>query len=166
MAETVETAPASEERQRAAIGPRADYYLRRWREMDARGRKASWNWPAGLLNVVWCAYRKLWGPMAAMGLVVVLASPFLDPTHKTIFKIAAVVLIGSSFVTGYFGNHLYRAKIERIVAETTDQDAEGADARAAARGGVSMGAALAALVVVTLLGAVAGMVPALLARAG
>ena len=157
MTDAVEHAPANEERLRAAIGPRADYYLRKWREMDAKGKAYDWNWAACFLNVFWFAYRKMWGPMVAMGLLYVVTSPILDPTHKTLLKIVLVVLVGASFVTGSLGNRLYRARVMRILAETGGADP-------AKRGGVSLGAALAALVVVAVLSAVAGMIPAMMGR--
>jgi hypothetical protein len=156
--------PPDEERLRAAIGPRADYYLRHWREMDAKGKSYDWNWAACLLNVFWFAYRKMWGPMVAMGLVYVVTSPFLDPAHRTAFKIAAVVLVGLSFVTGGLGNRLYRARVARIVADTAGLDDDAARAQAAARGGVSLPAALIAVVGLVVLSALAGMIPALLGR--
>ena len=158
MSEASQSVPAQEARLRAAIGPRADYYLQHWAAMDAKGKAYDWNWAACFLSVFWFAYRKLWGPMAAMGLVYVVTSPFLDPTHKTLFRIVALSLVGLSFLTGSFGNRLYRAKVERIVAEAAGDD------EAAKRGGVSLPAALIAVVVVVVLSAVAGMIPALLAH--
>jgi hypothetical protein len=155
---------SNEEPLRAAIGPRADYYLRRWRAMDAKGKSHDWNWAACFLSVFWFAYRKMWGPMAAMGLVYVLTSPLLDPANRMLVKIVVTALIGLSFVTGGYGNHLYRRQVERIVAETAGPDEEAARARAAARGGVSLAAALIAVVGLALLSAVAGMIPALLAH--
>jgi hypothetical protein len=134
--------------------------------MDEKGKAYDWNWAACFLNVFWFAYRKLWGAMAAMGLVYIVTSPFLDPSRPKIFRIVALGLVALSFATGSFGNRLYRAKVGRIVAETAAPDAEGANACAAARGGVSLPAALAALVVLSVLSALAGMVPALLARGG
>src|SRR3954449_9643537 len=107
MADGVEGVPANEERLGAAIGPRADYYLRRWRAMDEKGKSYDWNWAACLLNVFWFAYRKMWGPMVAMGLVYVVASPLIDPANRMLIKIVVVVVIGLSFVTGSFGNRLY-----------------------------------------------------------
>jgi hypothetical protein len=163
MAETNDDAPSNEERLRAAIGPRADYYLRHWRAMDARGKSHDWNWAACFLNVFWFAYRKMWGPMIAMGLVYVVTSPLLDPTNRTLFKIVAVVLVGLSFLTGGFGNHLYRKQVARIVAESGGPD-DAANAKAAARGGVSLAAALIAVVGLAVLSALAGMIPALLGR--
>ena len=161
-----EDAPANEARLRAAIGPRADYYLRHWRELDAKGKGYDWNWPACLLNVFWFAYRKMWGPMALMGLAYVVASPFLDPANRLLLKIAVVSLIALSFVTGGLGNRLYRARVMRIVAESDGPDEAAAFAQAKARGGVSLPAALGALVVLTILSALAGMIPALLVRGG
>jgi hypothetical protein len=162
MPATNDEMPTNEALLRAAIGPRADYYLRHWRAMDAKGKSNDWNWAACFLNVFWFAYRKMWGPMIAMGLVYVVASPLLDPANRMLVKIVAAVLIGLSFVTGGFGNHLYRRQVARIVAETPGPDEEAARAQAAARGGVSLPAALIALVVLTLLSALAGMIPALL----
>jgi hypothetical protein len=164
MPENNDAALPNEERLRAVIGPRADYYLRHWRAMDAKGKSHDWNWAACFLNVFWFAYRKMWGPMAAMGLAYVVASPLLDPTNRMLVKIVAVALIGLSFLTGGFGNHLYRKQVARIVAETAGADDDAARAQAAARGGVSLPAALIAVVGLTLLSALAGMIPALLGR--
>jgi hypothetical protein len=162
MSGSILDVPPDAERLRAAIGPRADYYLRRWREMDEKGGKVSWNWAACFLNVFWFAYRKMWGPMAAMGLIYVVTTPLMDPTNRTVFKVTVLGLIGLSFLTGGYGNALYRARIERIVADRPSLDGHAA----AARGGVSWAAALGALVVLGVLSAIAGMVPALLAHRG
>lgn len=52
---------------RARIGKNADYYLRRFEEIDL-GRKAGWNWPAFFLSTAWFSYRRL-GGWAALNLV-------------------------------------------------------------------------------------------------
>lgn len=155
-----EDAPANDERLRAAIGPRADYYLRQWREMDESGKSYSWNWAACLLSVFWFAYRKMWGATIAVALAYIVASPFLDPTNKLYFRIAAFSLVGLSFVTGGFGNLVYRREIEKLIAGTATLE------QLRARGGVSLAAALATFVGVTVLCALAGMIPAMLARGG
>lgn len=160
MAAEIEDGPANEERLRAAIGPRADYYLRRWRAMGESGKGYSWNWAACLLNVFWFAYRKMWGPTIAMALAYVIASPFLDPTNRLHFRIAALLLVGLSFLTGGFGNLLYRRQIDKLVAGGSTLE------QLRARGGVSLAAAIAALVGVTVLSMAAGMIPAMLARGG
>ena len=95
-------------------------------------------------------------PMITMGLVYVVASPLLDPTNRLLLKIVAAVLIGLSFVTGSFGNRLYRARATRIATESAEPG------QAAARGGVSLAAAIGCVVGLTLLSVLAGMIPALL----
>jgi hypothetical protein len=160
MAAELGDAPANDERLRAAIGPRAEHYLRRWREMDGSGKSYNWNWAACLLNVFWFAYRKMWGWMAATALAYVVASPFLDPTNRLQFRIAAFSLVGLSMVTGGYGNRIYRRQIEALAAGQATLE------QLRARGGVSLAAALVSVVVVTLLSLVAGMVPAMMARGG
>ena len=76
----------------------------------------------------------------------------------TIPELSLVVLIGSSFVTGSFGNRLYRAHVLRILAGGSEADA------ARARGGVSLPAAIGSFVAVAVLSALAGMVPAMIGR--
>jgi len=155
MAAATGDAPAKEERLRAAIGPRADYYLRRWREMEESGRPYSWNWPACLLNTFWFAYRRMWAPTIVTALAYLVATPFLDPTRPMRFRIAAFSLVGLSFVTGAFGNLLYRRQTEKLVAGPASLE------QLRARGGVSLVLAIAALVVLTVLSMAVGMLPAL-----
>ena len=164
MNAATQTPSHDEERLRAAIGPRADYYLRRWREMDEKGRKVSWNWAACLLNTFWFAYRKMWGPMAAMGLAILVATPFMDPGNKNLLRIILFSLVGLSFLSGTFGNWLYRRQVERRLAETAAMDDAAARAELEAKGGVSLAAAIGAFIGFTILSMVAGMIPALLAQ--
>ena len=42
----------------ARVGPKADYYLRRFEQIDS-GRRVGWNWPAFFLSTAWFAYRGL-----------------------------------------------------------------------------------------------------------
>jgi hypothetical protein len=166
MPENSEHAPVKEERLRAAIGPRADYYLRHWRAMDQKGKFYDWNWPACLLNVFWFAYRKMWGPMVAMGLAFVVATPLMTPDNKNQLRIVMLTLVALSFVTGTFGNWLYRRQTESLVARTAGSDAAAAKAELQRKGGVSVVAAIVAVVAITLLSMAAGMIPALLAHRG
>jgi len=166
MIAATQTPPCDEERLSAAIGPRADLYLRRWREMDEKGRKLSWNWAACLLNTFWFAYRKMWAPMLAMGLAVLVATPFMDPANKNLLRIILFSLVGLSFLSGGFGNWLYRRQVEGRIAETAAMDEAAARAELEAKGGVSLAAAIAAFVGLTILSMIAGMIPALLAQQG
>jgi uncharacterized protein DUF2628 len=108
-------APANEERLRAAIGPRADYYLRRWREMDAKGKTRSWNWAACLANLYWLAYRKMWLALVVFILanIVVSMVPVVIPIPS---KYVILMLIGLTFITGDYGNIVYRRQIRKLVA--------------------------------------------------
>jgi uncharacterized protein YneF (UPF0154 family) len=153
-----------EARLRAAVGPRADFYLDRWKKMDETGRRASWNWAACLLNVFWFAYRKMWVPMLAMGLVYLVATPLIDPANPTQLRIVMFTLVGLSFLTGTFGNWLYRRQVEQLIARTPAVDDEAARAALNEKGGTSLAAAIGAFVGLTVLSLVAGMIPALLAQ--
>lgn len=90
----------------ACIGPNADYYTRKFREMDSKNSKASWNWPAFLIAPFWCVYRKMY-------------------IHAAILFVAAAVLgqmgpLGllaawaGFFVFGLFANHLYREYLKKV----------------------------------------------------
>lgn len=108
-------ATANEERLRAAIGPRADYYLQRWREMGAKGSKTSWNWPACLANLYWFIFRKMWLALILFILANIVMS--MVPMVLPIPNIYVLfLLIGLTFITGGYGNHLYRRQIEKLVA--------------------------------------------------
>jgi hypothetical protein len=115
MSAATQTPPYDEERLRAAIGPRADYYLRRWREMDAGGKSVSWNWAACFLNLYWFVFRKMWLATAVFILanIVVSMVPAVIPIPN---KYVIVMLIGLTFITGGYGNLLYRKQIEKLVA--------------------------------------------------
>jgi hypothetical protein len=46
---------------RVAVGPRADYYVRRFVKYERTGKSApSWHWPAFAFPGLWAFYRKLW----------------------------------------------------------------------------------------------------------
>lgn len=150
MAAGMENAPAGEERLRAAIGPRADYYLRRWRGMDAKGGKTSWNWPACLASLYWFLYRKMWlaAVVFLLANIVVSMVPAVVPIRNTY---VLLLLIGLTFLTGAYGNFLYRRQIEKLVAGPATLD------ELRARGGTSplaLGIALALTVALAALAAV------------
>jgi len=150
MAAGIENAPAGEERLRAAIGPRADYYLRRWREMDAKGSKTSWNWPACLASLYWFLYRKMWlaAVVFLLANIVVSMVPAVVPV-RNIYVL--LLLIGLTFITGAYGNFLYRRQIEKLVAGPATVD------ELRARGGTSPLALGIALALTVALGALAAV---------
>lgn len=146
------TLPASaeeEERWRAAIGPNADHYLGRWRAMAAKSSKLSWNWPACLVNVFWFAWRKMWLPMAAtigvLLLIGLLGSG--DPSGQ----VTLLLSIAVSFVTGTFGNYLYRQQTAKLVATTAGTDRAATLEALRRKGGTSVPALIVSLAVVALI---------------
>jgi hypothetical protein len=135
-----QAAPADEARLRAAIGPNADFYLGRWRQMDEKGTAWSWNWAACLANFYWFGYRKMWPWMAAMGIGIVLVT-LLGLANPRLGMAANFLLIGATFLTGIFGNHLYRRQVTRLLAAHRDAPPESL----AVMGGVSRTALLVSL---------------------
>ena len=55
---------------RVAVGPRADYYVRRFVKYERTGKTApSWHWPAFAFPTLWAFYRRLWVYGAACALL-------------------------------------------------------------------------------------------------
>ncbi|MGQ0558776.1 MAG: DUF2628 domain-containing protein [Sphingosinicella sp.] len=130
---------------RVAIGPRTDFYLARWRTMAEKGSKLSWNWAACLLSVFWFAWRRMPGHAALFGAIMVVFAAIgaLDPDWLRPSLFASVAV---GFGTGSYGNHFYRERTARLVATTAGMEAEPRLAELSRRGGVSMPALIAAIV--------------------
>jgi hypothetical protein len=151
-------APVDEALLPGAIGPNAAYYQERWRQMDAKGSSISWNWPACLVSGFWFAYRKMWLPLIVLVIVNVLISA-AGASNPDFGKVSLLLTIGITFITGTFGNHLYRKHVQRLIAETStlprDMQAEALQKR----GGVSQ-AAVFILIGITLLAVLIGVIAA------
>ena len=132
------SAPANaeeEERWRAAVGPNADHYLERWKKMAERSSSVSWNWAACFANLFWFAYRKMWLPMAAMGVIYLINVALAN--NQAAARAVAFLSLGATFVTGTFGTALYRQQTARLVGQTSGQDKAAAIETLRKRGGVS-----------------------------
>jgi hypothetical protein len=152
-------APASaeeEEKWRAAVGPRADLYLERWKETAQRNTAVSWNWAACLANFFWFAYRKMWIPAGAMAAIYLLNVALMAQPEAA--RIVSLLSIGVTFVTGLFGTHLYRLQTAKLVAATAGTDKPAALETLRTRGGVSQPALYGAIGAVVLLVLVAAVV--------
>jgi len=147
MPETQDTALPNEERLRAAIGPRADYYLRHWRKMDAKGKTYDWNWAACFANLYWLAFRKMWLALVLFILANV-AIALLGMAIPMVNRYGLVLMILLTFVTGGYGNHLYRRQIEKLAASDTPAEQLGK------KGGTSPIALIVSLVLTVALAAV------------
>jgi hypothetical protein len=128
--------PADDEQLAAAIGPKADWYLERWRRMDARNGTTSWSWAACFANVFWLAYRKMWVPMILL-LVAIMVLAVLGSASPAMAKATLLLNLGLSFLTGYFGVHWHRKQTERLVAQTAGMERAAALDQLRSRGGVS-----------------------------
>jgi hypothetical protein len=133
--------PADAERLTAAIGPNAAWYLERWRQMDGRKSQIQWNWPACLANIFWFAYRKMWLPVAALALFILMLN-VLGLLSRPLGIAATLLSIAATFATGALGTSFYRRHVGKLVAGTAGLDREAALAQLRARGGVSRKAVL------------------------
>lgn len=131
--------PVDQERLAAAIGPNATYYMEHWRKVDEKGAKTDWNWAACFANLFWFAYRKMWIWLGAMALAIVLLSA-VGAVRPALGQVTLLVSILLSFVSGGFGNHLYRRQITALAADPALDRAE-----LERRGGVSKPALFATI---------------------
>ena len=148
MSDAVSGGPTNEERLRAAIGPRADYYLRHWRAMDETGKSYDWNWAACFVNLYWLAYRKMWLGLVLFilaNIAVSLVGVVVPPLNK--YTIVLMILL--TFVPGSYGNAFYRRQTEKLAARDLPTD------QLAKRGGTSPLALIVALVLTIGLGVLA-----------
>ena len=136
----------------AAVGPNAAYYRDRWAQMDAKGSAISWNWPACLLNFFWFAYRKMWLPMAGV-FAASFALSLIAGANPAFGQISWLFSIAITFVTGAFGNYLYRQQIEKLVEETAPLGRAAQLEALASRGGVSKAALFVSIGAVAAAGA-------------
>jgi hypothetical protein len=141
--------PEEEEKWSAAIGPKAEYYLKRWREMEAKNSTISWNWPACLANIFWFAYRKVWGPVVILAIAYLVLTAWASARPEAA-RLVVILTIAISFVTGGFGNHLYRKHVARLVGENHSVE------RLRERGGVSVPAVVISAVAVVVLSLAVG----------
>lgn len=136
------------------VGRNGTYYDERWRFMEWRSRRRSWNWAAALSFGGWLAYRRMYLAAALcllwLGLLVALAVNGVLLWPLVVAQVAAVYALGS------YGNALYmmryrRAALAAAQGDGQHQDRLGALARA---GGTSRLAAyvmgIAGLAMVTM----------------
>jgi hypothetical protein len=133
---------------RTFVGPNADYYVGKWRSMEAQNKAYSWNWAAFLLSIYWMAYRKMFQPaLIAAGAVLLLV--IVGMLMPPIAALTNLLVLGVAGGVGWRGNTLYRDHVRRSIAriEAVNPDPQQRLAAAQAQGGVSMPAALGLLAV-------------------
>lgn len=136
--------PEREQLLRAYVRDNADYYLGKWRQMDAGGGRTSFNIAAFFLNALWLVYRKMWGlglgilgGLLAINAIVLAISPFLSP-------IISLLAVGIALWVGLMGNSMYRRQAEMEVARAAaaSPDPHARMSLLSQRGGTSIGAAI------------------------
>jgi Tfp pilus assembly major pilin PilA len=154
------TIPINDEvRYRAAVGPRADYYVPRFLSFDRPGAsKASWNWPAFFVTLPWMLYRRMWLTALVVflismgvGIVEAVLVPMVGE-HLGLLVAIAVAVIYSFILIPMFANALYHAHIKRRIAKVTQSGLDEVQSvRALERGPHT---SVVALIVVLVLGVV------------
>ena len=120
-----------------AVGPKAGWYIDRWKAMEEKGSAMSWNWPACLVSLFWFAYRKMWLPMIGVLIVFVVLGVVGAglPVQANLLLNVAI-----TFVTGTFGNHLYKKQTLKLIADTSALGRPAQLEAVESRGGVSKAA--------------------------
>ncbi len=94
------------------VGPNGTYYDERWRWMEWRGLKRSWNWAAALSLGGWFAYRKFYGLAALyLGWLALLLAAALDGASLRLLLIVQLIV---AVIVGYYGNTLYQLRFRRM----------------------------------------------------
>jgi Protein of unknown function (DUF2628) len=118
------------------VGPNGTYYDERWRWMEWRGKRRSWNWPAALTFGGWLAYRRLYAlAVAYLGWLTLL---LLLGLNGAALPLLALVALAVALVVGVYGNALYQQRFRRMALKVA-QDHQDYAARVgalAASGGV------------------------------
>jgi len=174
-------APLSPDEQRTAeyevaVGPKADFYLPRFKVFEAGGSQLSWNWPAFFATSPWFFYRKMWVPGIlnlfypfALFIVASIASAFLIDSIKAYplpFAALFLVLLAAPwFILPMFANAIYWRHVRGLVERLPPVLEQGPDKRVAYLtriGGTGAGALVAVLAcLAVLLVAVLGVLAAI-----
>ena len=147
----------TEEEARAFVGPRADYYIRKWwLDMDSMGNATGFNWAAFFLNGLWLPYRKMYRATTILYGIILLEVILEEIVFvgilgkpETPSALGRFVSLVAAIVCGGFGNDWYLSHSQKVTTEVRNQ-ALTADAHfqaLAKRGGTSVAASLGFLLV-------------------
>lgn len=160
---------------RAVVGPRADFYLRKWQASEGGG----FNWAAFCLSGLWLPYRRMYRATAILYVLIILESIAEDVLFvgwlgwpQTPRSVERGVTAAVCWMCGGFGNGWYLAHVKRVVAAARVQQPDESQRRTllAVQGGTSLLRAVGwfVLFVVAIVGATmaAGMIIERAAGAG
>lgn len=97
------------------IGPKADYYFRKWDDLD-HPKILGWNWGAAIFTLIWLGYRKMYGFVCLyFGIAFILFMISLIMEFNLLEWIG-ITVVNLLFAT--FGNYLYwihsRNKLKKV----------------------------------------------------
>ena len=106
---------------RAAVGPRADFYVPLFLQFDKGGTSGrSWNWPAFFVSFYWFLYRRMFGQWTLYCLLIPIAIALVA---AILAQLGVSPVVGDVLCLGYaFGllpltaNHLYYRAIQQRIA--------------------------------------------------
>ena len=113
---------------RAAVGPRADYYVPKFIGFDTYdSSRISWNWPAFFFTFPWLLYRRMFGYAALYFLLVPIVAAILyvavrlalPPELAPFFTLALVALI-FYIAPPMYANAMYHTTIGDRIRKSTD----------------------------------------------
>jgi hypothetical protein len=122
---------------RVAVGPHADYYVRRFVKYERTGKSApSWHWPAFAFPGLWAFYRKLWLYGVACALLPLIGTAGFTAVDAWLAPSTVAWWIGAvlcvwllpAIVSGAFANPVYHRHIRALVrrAERSTRSPEAA----------------------------------------
>ena len=138
----------SESEHRAFIGKKADYYIKKWSEMDKQDFKGSWNWGPFFFGVFWFAYRKMY-LYAIIVLIILSLVGLLLPIP---FLELAIIYPFWMYVAIY-ANHWYRKHVEKKILKIKGECKKESllSAELARRGGVTVAAPIILFLIILVL---------------
>ena len=142
----------TDEEVRAFVGPRADYYIRKWwLDLDKMGNTPGFNWAAFFLNVLWLPYRKMYRVTTILYGIILLEAVLDEIVFVGILGkpeaprgLGRFVGLVVATVCGVLGNDWYLSHSQKVTAEVRNQGLT-ADAHfqaLAKRGGTKVAATL------------------------
>ena len=119
------------------VGAKQEYYLPKFRQLQAQGKNTSWNWPAFLFAPLWLFYRKMYGYGGAI-MAAALVINLMDSAFMSFLAFAGYV------VFGIFANSIYKHHLEKRIAQAASVPEAFREQYIAKNSGVSTGAAILA----------------------
>lgn len=117
----------------AFFGPRASYYLQRWRGAAQGKQSMGFNWAAFLFAGIWVGYRKMYRVAMIFYAVVILETILEELLFLVVLgypetpnSIAFATSMAFALVCGLFGNSWYLAHARREIDRAKAEGLEGA----------------------------------------